>query len=119
MCISDYYYCCCYYLHPIELFFISFPDSERGKSQLLRTYLELCTQHSSFTRLSWITLPNLKKWCSHWEMKSDREKYELFSLAKEALKAAGRDLEYLEILVEINSIFPPNKLRDVAIELIW
>ena len=49
----------------------------------------------------------------------DREKYELFLLAKEAIKGAGRDKEVLEILVEMNATFPPINMRELAIELIW
>ncbi|KAI6647264.1 hypothetical protein LOD99_12261 [Oopsacas minuta] len=105
-------------LEYLELFFISFPESERGKSQLLRAYLELCKQYNAYSRLSWITLSNLKKWCSQWGLQLDREKYELLSLAKDCLKAAGRELEALEILVDINASFPPNTIKELAIELI-
>ena len=35
------------------------------------------------------------------------------------MKGAGRDGEVLEILVEMNAIFPPINVRELAVELIW
>ena len=101
------------------MFYLSLHESDKGRAQLLRTYFDLSLRHKEFSRLSWLTVPALKRWSVHWGLKVDREKYDLLLAVKEVMKASGRDKEVLEVLVEINASFPPTRVKEPAVELIW